>query len=164
MPFRFLAVTGLLLAGCLVSWAADAEPTVDFPKLEKEVLELTNAARAKEKLPPLKMNETLCKMARAHSANMARKKIPAGQEPHILDGKNTDGRADDAGYDFAELGENLGSYDFPKMPPIFDVWMKSAHHRPNILSNKYEEIGIGIAHLGNGRYYVTQDFGTQRKK
>ena len=55
---------------------------------------MTNKARAKEKLPPLKLNSVLTKVARAHSANMAKQE----KMEHELDGKNPSQRIKEAGY------------------------------------------------------------------
>src|SRR5437868_14246170 len=81
--------------------AAFADDKKDAPPLklsddEKTLLDLTNAERAKEKLPPLAPNPLLFRAARAHSANMAKK----GEMKHVLNGKNVDARLDDVGYDF----------------------------------------------------------------
>jgi uncharacterized protein YkwD len=38
------------------------------------------------------------------------------------------------------------------------MWMSSAGHRGNILSNTYREIGVGVAAGSNGRKYYCQVF------
>jgi uncharacterized protein YkwD len=126
---------------------------------EKKILEMTNAERAKEKLPPLDPNPTLFKIARQHSVNMAKK----GEMTHVLDGKGPVQRVEEGGYDYARVAENVAWSDGLPLTAIMKSWMESKHHRENILKTGIEEIGIGIARNGKDIYY-TQLFGTQRKK
>jgi uncharacterized protein YkwD len=148
-------------------WAEPEKPSVKEdgpPKLSKElqkVLELTNEARAGEKLPALKLNAALCKAAQAHSANMARQ----GKMEHVLDGKNPAQRVEAAGYDYAKVGENIAAgANGPPVEAIFKSWMESQHHKDNILNPKYQEIGLGLAADAKGEVYYTQVFATPRKK
>lgn len=126
---------------------------------EKQILELTNEARAKEKLPPLKVNPQLTKIARLHSANMAKK----GEMKHVLDGKNPAQRALDGGYNYATIGENIATSNGVPIKDIMEGWMSSKVHRDNILQPRFEEIGIAIARNDKGDLYYTQLFGRPRK-
>src|SRR5688500_3590736 len=74
-----------------------AESKFEMTVEEKAVLERTNKERAKENLPALKPSPTLFKVARAHSANMAKQE----KMDHVLDGKKPHERVQDAGYRFA---------------------------------------------------------------
>jgi uncharacterized protein YkwD len=153
-------VLGLCLAWACRAAAEEKKEELKLSKEEQEILDLTNKAREKEKLKPLKPNLILFQVARAHSANMAKQRKMA----HKLDGKQVDQRTDDAGYDWALCAENVAGSEelMPKF--IFDEWMKSKVHRVNIVKDKFEEIGIGIAKDAKGEYYYTQVFGTLRKK
>src|SRR5688572_9626074 len=79
------------------------EAKVELTKDERALLDLINKERAKEKLPSLKPNPVLMKLARDHSANMAKQE----KMEHVLDGKTPGDRADDAGYGFQSIGENI---------------------------------------------------------
>ena len=136
------------------------EPPFELTADEKQILEMTNAERAKEKLPPLKPNPVLTKIARAHSANMAKK----GEMKHVLDGKNPAQRTADGGYDYARVAENIAVGENAELKDIMEGWMNSKVHRENILRTGLEEIGLGIARNDKGEVYYTQLFGTQRKK
>src|SRR5205807_3645411 len=103
---------------------------------EKTLLDLTNAERAKEKLPPLAPNALLFQAARAHSANMAKK----GEMKHDLDGKTPDQRLDDAGYDWRKFGENIAQSDGASLREIMKGWMDSKGHREHILDPAFTEI------------------------
>jgi uncharacterized protein YkwD len=154
----WLAVV-LVLTG--LAWADEAaDKEIKLSKEEQLILDLTNEARAKEKLPPLKVNATLMKVARAHSANMAKQ----NKMEHVLDGKEPHQRVEDAGYNYRSMGENIAAGDKRvSVRKIFEGWMDSQGHREHILSPKFDEIGIGIA-ADKREYYYTQEFGKQRSK
>jgi uncharacterized protein YkwD len=162
--YRFL-VGAFLLAMLPLAWADDKkEPEFRLTKEEQELIDATNAARVKQKLPPLKMNPLLTKTARQHSANMAKLKMMA----HELDGKTPDQRVDDAGYDYAKCNENIGWWPEKNAKQVIDDFLTSKVHRDNILGS-FEDIGVGYApgprpRTGEKGFYVTQLFGTLRKK
>src|SRR5947208_2966704 len=124
-----------VLCGALLAWAADKDdtPRVKLSKEEQAILDLTNQAREKEKLPPLKANAVLTEVARAHSANMAKK----GELKHVLDDKTPAQRVSDAGYEFRAVGENIAWGEGMSPRDIFKLWMGSEHHRENILREGY---------------------------
>src|SRR5438132_14077986 len=78
---------------------AEDKPEVKLTDEEQKILDMTNKERADAKLPPLKVNMTLVKVARAHSANMAKQ----GKMEHELDGKSPSQRLLDAGYDYGSM-------------------------------------------------------------
>lgn len=73
------------------------------------------------------------------------------------------------GYKFYMVAENIaygsGSYGEPKS--IMRSWMKSRHHRHNILNGKFREIGIGTytgTYKGTkGVTMYTADFGVRQR-
>jgi uncharacterized protein YkwD len=151
-----------VLVGCGLAFAAD--PKTEETKLSKEeqrVLDLTNEARAGEKLPPLKAQATLTRVARAHSANMAKQK----KMEHVLDGVTPAQRVDKAGYDYRSVGENLAVAEKgATVEQVIKGWLESKVHRDNLMSPKYDEIGIGLATDDKGETYYTQVFGKQRSE
>lgn len=150
----------LLSACCLLAAVASAADDKNDPPLklsdeEKALLELTNAERAQEKLPPLKANPLLFQAAREHSANMARK----GEMKHVLDGKNPQDRLDALHYDWRKCGENIAVSDGASPQKIMKGWMESKDHREHILDPDFTEIGVGVAHNDKGDLYYAQEFG-----
>ena len=133
------------------SASKSGQPTAN----ERTVFELTNRERKNAKLPALKLNMLLCKVARQHSQNMARQ----GKMEHILDGKKPSDRGRAAGYKFMRIGENIamGEPEVP-LPDLMKAWMDSKGHRANILHTEYTEIGIGIAADKDGQLFYTQLF------
>jgi uncharacterized protein YkwD len=156
---------GLVLAACLLARDCAADPPepakVKLSETEQKILDLTNQARAKEKLPPLQPNALLFDAARGHSANMARK----GEMNHVLDGKEPKDRIKATGYRYSVAGENIGEAEGANLPAqIFDDWMNSKLHRANILDREFTEIGIGYARNDKGEWYYTQVFARPKKK
>ncbi len=125
--------------------------------IEQEILDQVNAERKKKDLPPLKLSPLLTKVARAHSANMAKQ----GKMNHVLDGKNPFDRVRAAGYQMRAVGENIGE-GFPSAAKMMDWWMHSKLHRGNILQKGFKEIGIGVVRDGRGHAFYTQVFATKR--
>ena len=155
---------GLVVVVVVLSAGAMAGAEPEAPKLskqEQQLVDLTNKARAKEKLSQLKPNPLLCKAAHNHSANMAKQQ----KMEHELDGKRVDKRLDDVKYDFELCGENIGQLGSLKdVPKLFDSWMKSKTHRDNILAPKFAEIGLAIVQDPKTKeWYITQVFGTLAK-
>jgi len=166
---RRVSIGGLVLSLLLVASLGRAlaqdkkgakfELTAD----EKTLLELLNKSRAAKKLPALKPNAILTRVARAHSANMLKQEKMA----HVLDGKNPGQRTHAAGYNYKSVGENVAfSESKGAEVPLADIhtgWMNSKVHRDNILAPRFEEVGLGVARGTDGKVYYTQVFGTHRK-
>jgi uncharacterized protein YkwD len=129
------------------------EPGYTLTAAEKQFLELTNAERVKNKLPPLKLSLTLSKVARAHSENMARQ----GKMVHVLDGKDQFARIKGSGYRYRYAGENVGRGNV-EVAEMVETLMKSPGHRANILKKEYTEIGVGLAPAPEELTYYTQVF------
>lgn len=134
-------------------------PPSDFGQ---QVLDLTNEFRSQNGLPPLTLNTQLNAAAQEQSQNMAQEDF----FDHIgLDGSTPATRAQDQGYTFSFIGENIGAgYQTPG--EVVQGWIDSPGHRENLLNPNYAEIGIGYFYLENDtgfenwNHYWTQVFGT----
>lgn len=125
---------------------------------EREAFELINTARRAQGYPALVWDAELTRMARAHSANMARLNFMAHAGP---DGRDTVERARALGIDgWGALAENLAYNQGFDDPAGFAVerWLKSAKHRDNIMRAGFTHTGLGVAHAPDGRIYFTQVF------
>jgi uncharacterized protein YkwD len=160
----YLAITLLLFSAALPLSGADdkqpAEKKVELSEDEKAVLDLTNEARTKAKLPPLKPNAVLFAVARAHSANMAKQE----KMEHELDGETPADRVKSAKYAYAQLGENIAVGQNVSHSEIVKMWMESLHHKENILNEAFQEIGLGLAKNDKGEVYYTQVFAKPRPR
>ncbi len=153
LPFGILTLLFVVSRGIL---AADKpEDKFEVSLAEKQVLDLTNAERAREKLPPLKPHPLLFRAARDHSKNMAKQ----GKMEHTLDGVEPHQRAQKAGFKSPWIGENIAAGEAFPPREVMKTWMESKGHRENILNADYVYIGIGVARSANGEFYYTQVFG-----
>ena len=87
-----------------------------------------------------------------------------GREATAPGGRRTCGpstpatRADDHGYVFYEVGENLAvGYTSPE--DVMVAWMDSDGHRANILHDTYTEMGVAARVALDGQIYWVQEFG-----
>lgn len=159
----------ILFLVMLLFWYARNTALADDPKTppkleispdEKVILDLTNKARAAEKLPPLQPNAALFQAARSHTENMAKQE----KLEHMLDGKRVGDRVKAAGYDYKQVGENIAEGENVTPEDIIKGWLESKAHRENMLNPIFTEIGLGVAKSAKGRVYYTQVFGVPRKK
>lgn len=131
--------------------AEEAKSLSDF---EQRVVELTNAERAKQGLPALKIDTELSKVARIKSEDMQKNNYFDHNSP-------TYGSPFDMmkkfGISYTSAGENIAQGQ--RTPEeVVQAWMNSAGHRANILNNGFTHIGVGYVESGN---YWTQQFITK---
>jgi uncharacterized protein YkwD len=126
---------------------------------ETEILSLVNQQRVRSGLRPLKFSPRLAVVARGHSYDMAMRHYLAHNSP---DGVAPADRISGVGIGYRTVGENIymdDSADSADVPQrAMTGWLKSPEHRANIVSDKFTETGVGIAHSADGGTYVTQDF------
>ena len=128
---------------------------------ERRAFDLVNAERKATGRVQLVWDGELARMARYHSANMAR----VGFFNHVdRDGLDLTGRAAVLGIrGWRALGENIAYNQGYDDPTAFAVerWMISDKHRDNILNREFTHAGIGIAKASDGRMFFTQVFMTR---
>jgi len=126
---------------------------------ETEILGLVNQQRVRNGLAPLKFSARLAVVARGHSYDMAMRHYLAHNSP---DGVAPADRISGVGIGYRAVGENIymdDNADAADVPQrAMKGWLKSPEHLANIVSGKFTETGIGIAHSADGSTYVTQDF------
>lgn len=140
--------------------------------IRRATLCLLNRERARHGLGRLRSNGRLRAAALRHSGHMARANFFDHTSPS---GSSMTDRVRRAGYLRGSggwaLGENIawgaGSLATPRA--IVRAWMRSPGHRANILTPRFREIGVGVAHgapvriaasVGGATY--TTDFGARR--
>jgi uncharacterized protein YkwD len=148
----FIFLFSICLLGIRTSPAVYAQKHKEVKSVRSmtsEILSLVNKYRAESDLPPLILDERICRAAKVHSENMAKGKVSFGH----------------AGFD-ARVGgllkelapANSGAENVAFSPKgagsVVQGWMKSTGHRKNI-EGDYNYTGIGIAESKNGYHYVT---------
>lgn len=133
---------------------APAANNSSISAFEQQVVDLTNAERAKAGLAPLKLNVELSRVARIKSEDMRDKNYFDHNSP-------TYGSPFDMmrkfGISFTAAGENIAAGQTSPQA-VVTGWMNSPGHRQNILNPNYTEIGVGYAAGGSYRHYWTQEF------
>ena len=120
----------------------------------KKCLELTNIFRAKHKLPPLKWDDSIWRIAYTHSKNMGDKKVPFGH-------KGFNERIRKFPFHFTLACENVFMCHGYSQDSIaqngVDGWINSPGHRKNLLS-KTTHCAIATYKTSSGAFYLTQMF------
>jgi uncharacterized protein YkwD len=133
--------------------------------LERQMWELVNrdrrdpenSAETAGRAQPLRWNEKLAAVARAHSRDMIEQRF----FDHVdREGRTLSARINATGIPWRTLGENIAMHE--TVPGAEAAFMNEPrfqkNHRGNILNANFTDVGIGIARGPNGSLYITQDF------
>jgi len=105
-----------------------------------EVISLTNQKRLESGLEELAYSSALAEAAKAKGEDMLNKDYWAHVAP---DGTEPWDFFLDFGYKYRYAGENLAR-DFSNPTNVVEAWMASSSHKENLLSPKYDEIGVAV--------------------
>ena len=147
----WLATALLLPIGAPWAWAEDP----GLALLESRLHLAVNDFRREEHLIPLERRTALDRVARAHSADMARRGFFSHESPEGRDWVDRLGAAGISGFTMA--AENVGQTN--RSEPnreILEGWKQSPAHRENLLSRPMNATGVGIARAPDGRLFYTQ--------
>jgi uncharacterized protein YkwD len=153
---RFLLSLLLLAAAISGLRAQDHDSGTDFRAgVEKETFRLVNQYREEHQLPPLVWSDSIAKVARAHSKDMATGDCDFGHDG-FRDRVNKLSKVM-AGFNGA--GENVLMTSDPSdvAKNAVALWLKSPHHLANIRGD-YNYSGLGVGQDKNGVIYFTQIF------
>lgn len=126
----------------------------------EDVIRISNEKRVASGLAPLSYNSELSAAAEQKAEHMLANDYwahasPDGTEPWLFF-KNV-------GYKYRYAGENLAR-DFSNASSAVDAWMASPTHKDNLLSEKYQDIGIAVVEGdldGVDTTLIVQLFGTK---
>jgi len=117
--------------------AAGKSGDSDLTEVEQQMLEKTNAQRARYGLPPLRAVRRLIQTARSHAAWMTNNRtLQHTNQP---------------------VGENIAMGQPTTEAAVHD-WMNSPGHRANILSSGYTQTGVAAYRTADGTIYWCQQF------
>ena len=125
-----------------------------------QILQLTNTQRQSNHLPSLTLDNQLSQAAAQKAADMFARDYwahvsPTGREPWAF--------ITESGYTYRYAGENLAR-DFADPQSVIQAWMNSSTHRENLLSNRYQDMGVAVVDGtlgGRDTTLVVQMFGTR---
>jgi uncharacterized protein YkwD len=162
---RWVPFIGVILAGAVL--AHEAPPVTSLPaaKVQKQVMELVNRARARGQLCgaerfgpalPVVLSDKLYRAARSHARDMARRNYFEHESP---DGTSPRDRVQRAGYKFRLTGENI-AFGPETATEVVNGWLGSAGHCANIMNPHFRDMGLAVAQ-GNkrGHFYWVQELG-----
>jgi uncharacterized protein YkwD len=153
-----IVVARPLLSARLGDWQAEGQ------KLLTEL----NAARTKPRqcgtqsfnaTTPLAWNATLGSAAEAHSRSMANNNFFDHKD---RDGRTPGDRAELAGYNFQQIGENIAAGQ-DTVRKVVDGWLASPGHCANLMNPQFNELGAAYANdpKSDAGIYWTAMFGAQ---
>ena len=149
--------------------AAHVAPGAKSPELDRIphlLVRYTNELRKTQGARPTAVSEQLSRAAGYFVDYMAR----TDQMGHTVDGSTPSARAQQHGYHFCMVSENIAmqfhsaGFATEELAQRFvGGWENSPGHRKNMLDPDATETGIAVARSGRtGRYYAVQMFGRPR--
>lgn len=120
---------------------------------EQKAVDLLNADRAANGLPPLRVNLKLTGLARDYAQDMINRNFFSHYNP---EGKSPFDRMRAYGIRYGYAGENLAINS--SVAGAERAFMNSPGHRANILNSHYTQVGIGVRYSPRGSVYVVQEF------
>lgn len=126
----------------------------------EEIVRLTNFERKSQGLSEVHLDTKLSTAAMQKAADMVARDYwahvsPIGTQPWYFVSNN--------GYAYKYAGENLAR-DFADPEAVVKAWMDSPTHRENLLSSRYQDIGVAVIDGklgGRETTLVVQMFGTR---
>ena len=144
----------LTMVGMMSWWLAYGQTAT--LRAEQELFASVNQARRAQGLSPLRWDESLAAAARRHAEAMAEH----GSARHGFEGEpSLSARVKQAGAHFSWLSENVTQGPSPQF--IHTQFMKSPHHRANILDRDMDSIGVGVVEQG-GQLFAVEDLSQAR--
>jgi uncharacterized protein YkwD len=134
--------------------AGVAVPSTRDAALEREIYELVNRHRRKQRLAPLALDARIGEQARHHSLAMATGRARFGHQG-FEDRIRVLSRAMRVQWSAENVSMNQG-YAAPARQAM-EGWLVSAMHRAN-MEGPYDLTGIGVARNRAGEVYFTQIF------
>ncbi len=137
-------------------WSTAVCAQVGLSSEEQKIFNLVNQERRQAGLPPFQWNYHLAEAARGHTQLMAQRKVLTHQfasEDPLGD------RIGATGLRFSGAAENVAQADTKGdiATTLHLALMSSPPHRGNILSPKYNALGLAIVSKGDDAF-VTEDF------
>lgn len=166
----FAALLLVLVAATGVTAAPTPQPR-QLPTLEQNLQREINAVRAQYGLRPLRPSRALTTAAESYTRTMLRRGFFDHNAPNgTTFAQRLKSRYSPEGYARWTVGENLLSASAKiGAKRAVELWMNSPHHRDNLLSPTFRQMGIAAVHQqsapgvfgGNEALVITLDLGAR---
>ena len=145
-----------------------ARKTADLAEATRLVITLSNNFRRAEGVGATQTDAQLTAAARSFANFMARTE----RYGHEADGKQPSARAEEHGYNYCIVLENIASLYYSQgfgtqelAEAVVHGWKLSPAHRRNLLDPEVTDIGVALAQsAASGKYYAVQMFGLPHSK
>ena len=142
-------VASLVLAQAQPTRSSRVESSAAIQAEAGQIVSLANQSRAQAGAAPLKWDAALAEAARQHCLRMAVEGPISHQYPGEPDVSE---RAAQAGAHFSLIEENVAIGPDPAV--IHEEWMRSPHHRANLLNPEVDRVGVAVVAGRQGLYAV----------
>jgi len=170
LPIRYAGRVGMAFSVSVVLVACsggDIPSSASNPseKMHTDYLNAVNAVRAQSRscgdtyfpaAPKLRWNAKLADAAQEHSQDMAQHDF---MDHEGSDGSTPADRIVKRGYPYRSFGENVAEGQSDTEEAI-QAWIKSPPHCKNLMSPKFEEMGMAVGE-NNANKYWTLDMGRE---
>lgn len=164
VPFSFAVAQEIIERASDRTTSPDGSPDVE--QAAERIIARTNRFRQENDLDPVERNDELDAAAEYFAQFMAR----TDKYGHRADGSTPSERADEHGYDYCIVAENIAmqyssaGFGTKELARKFVTgWKESPEHRENMLNPNVTQTGVAIAQSEeSGRYYAVQMFGRPR--
>jgi uncharacterized protein YkwD len=116
---------------------------------EKQIFDITNIMRIRQKVKPLQWDDETAEVAYGHSKDMFDSDTFSHTSKQF--GELSD-RLEAANVTYQAAGENIAA-NYIDAPAVMEGWLNSKGHRESLLNNEYTHIGVGVYHK-----HYTQNF------
>jgi uncharacterized protein YkwD len=141
-----VAFLSLAIAACVSTTPKPIAGNVPVQDVSQEAVGLINQFRASNGLPPVIVDANLIDAARYQAVAMASANVLS----HEIGGDFTS-RMNSAGFVYANAAENVGA-GHSSVEDAINAWIRSPHHRENMLMKDATRIGMVRADAPNSRY------------
>ncbi len=145
LRFLSLGLMGVVLAACATT-TPQVSGNLGTVDVSYEAVGLINSFRAQNGLAPVSVDPALIETARYQAVAMASRDVLS----HEVAGDFTS-RMNNAGFVYANATENVGAGHTSTQDAI-NAWIRSPHHRENMLMRDATRIGMVKANAPNSRY------------
>ncbi len=139
---KLFVLTSLVVSAVVFTARADFDPaSLSLAAVNSTRTSNPHCGKNGQPTQLLRWSSELATIAQVHAEYLSRK----NKLTHInANGETLGQRVTKAGYRWQYVGENLAKANLP-VSDVIQLWLKSAPHRQNLCSSRYEEMGMAAS-------------------